>query len=92
MAMPFEEGAIVKRGDLLAVIDDRPFKAELDSKRADQQKAESALAIANITLGRLTALRQKNAVSQQDVDNGKAASEQAAAVLAGAKAAIELCD
>ncbi len=89
MAMPFEEGAIVKRGDLLAVIDDRPFKAELDSKRADQQKAESALAIANITLGRLTALRQKNAVSQQDVDNGKAASEQAAAVLAGAKAAIE---
>ena len=82
MAMPFEEGAIVKRGDLLAVIDDRPYKADLDSKLADQQKAESALAIANITLQRLTTLRKTNAVSQQDLDNGKATSEQAAAVLA----------
>ncbi len=87
--MPFEEGAIVKRGDVLAVIDDRPFKADLDLKQADQQKAESALALANITFDRTATLRKTNAVSQQDFDNAKAACEQAAAVVAGAKAAVE---
>ena len=79
----------MKRGDVLAVIDDRPFKADLDLKQADQQKAESALAIANITFDRTATLRKTNAVSQQDFDNAKAACEQAAAAVAGAKAAVE---
>src|SRR5215813_5629090 len=52
--MPFEEGAIVKKGDLLAKIDDRPFKADLASKEADAQKAEAALGIAKVTFGRLS--------------------------------------
>ena len=59
------------------------------SKQADQQKAESALALANITFDRTATLRKTNAVSQQDFDNAKAACEQAAAVVAGAKAAVE---
>ena len=58
-------------------------------KQADQQKAESALALANITFDRTATLRKTNAVSQQDFDNAKAACEQAAAVVAGAKAAVE---
>jgi RND family efflux transporter MFP subunit len=88
MEMPFEEGALVKRGDLLAVIDDRPFKADLDSKLADQEKAESTLALAKITFDRMVVLRKKNAVAEQDFDNAKAACDQAAAILAGAKAAV----
>lgn len=88
--MPFVEGSIVKRGDVLAVIDDRPFKADLDSKTADQKKAESALSIAKVTYDRLAQLRKRaDAVSQQDVDNAKANLEEAEAVLAGAKAAVE---
>jgi RND family efflux transporter MFP subunit len=90
MEMPFVEGSIVKRGDVLAVIDERPFKADLDSKQAAQHKAESALAIANITFNRLAELRKRvDAVSVQDVDNAKANVEQAEAALAGAKAAVE---
>jgi len=88
MRMPFEEGAIVKGGDLLAVIDDRPFKADLDSKLADQQKAESTLAIARITFDRMVSLMKTNAVAEQDFDNAKAACDQAAAAVAGAKAAV----
>ena len=93
METPFEEGSIVKRGDLLAVIDDRPFKANLASKQADEQKAESALAIAKLTFGRRLALKNNSAgaVSQQDVDNAKADVEQAEAALAAAKAAVETC-
>jgi RND family efflux transporter MFP subunit len=90
MEMPFAEGSVVKRGALLAVIDDRPFKADLDAKLADHQRAESALAIAKLTLDRQTALRKTNAVSQQDLDNAKAVAEQAAAAVAGAKAAVDI--
>ena len=91
MEMPFEEGAIVKRGDLLAMIDDRPFKADLDSKQADEQKAEAALAIANVTCARRMALKKEStgAVSQQDLDNAQADVEQAKAALAATKAAVE---
>ena len=88
MKMPFQEGAIVKEGDVLAEIDDRPFKADLDSKLADQEKAESALSIATITLNRMAQLRKTNAIAEQDFDNAKAVCEQAKAVVAGAKAAV----
>jgi RND family efflux transporter MFP subunit len=86
---PFVEGSIVKKGDLLFVIDDRPFKADLDAKLADLERAEAQQAIAKITYDRLQGLRQNNAVSQQDLDNAKANIDQADATVAGAKAAVE---
>jgi RND family efflux transporter MFP subunit len=87
--MPFAEGSIVKRGDLLAVIDDRPFKADLDAKIADEQNAEAALAIADVNFNRLPGLRATGAVSQQDFDNAKANVDQAKAFVASKKAAEE---
>jgi membrane fusion protein, multidrug efflux system len=86
---PFLEGSIVKKGDLLFVIDDRPFKADLDAKLAAQQVAEAQQAVAKITFNRLQGLRTNNAVSQQDIDNAKANMDQADAAVAGAKAAVE---
>ena len=59
MEMPFAEGSMIKTGDLLAVIDDRPFKADLDSKKADQEKAEVQASIAVVTYKRLQGLRRK---------------------------------
>jgi RND family efflux transporter MFP subunit len=92
METPFVEGSIVKKGDLLFVIDDRPFKADLESKRADEAKAEAQLAIAELSLKRQAEALKGNAVSQQDYDNAKAARDQAAAVVGGAKAAVELSE
>src|SRR5580704_11415370 len=46
---PFVEGSVVKKGDLLYVIDKRPFKADLDARIADEQKAEAAQANAKLT-------------------------------------------
>jgi multidrug efflux system membrane fusion protein len=86
---PFVEGSIVKKGDLLFVIDDRPFKADLDAKLADQQKAEAQRQIAKVTFDRLKGLRKDEAVSQQDLDNAKANIDQADAQVASAMAAEE---
>ncbi len=92
MEMPFEEGSIVKRGDLLAMIDDRPYKADLELKEADAQKAEAMLSIAKVTYERLANLKKTSAgaVSQQDLDNDAAIVQQNEAALAAAKAAVEL--
>jgi RND family efflux transporter MFP subunit len=86
---PFLEGAVVRKGQLLFVIDERPFKADLDSKLADQERAEAQLAIAVLNFSRLEQAIKSNAVSRQDYDNAKAASEQAKAVLAAARAAVD---
>jgi RND family efflux transporter MFP subunit len=91
MEMPFQEGGMVKKGDVLAVIDERPFKAELDSKEAELQKAQAALKIANVTFNRLAHLKQSTAgaVSQQDVDNAEAVVSQNQAAVGAAKAAVD---
>lgn len=90
METPFVEGALVKKGDVLVVIDDRPFKADLDSKLADQQRMEAQQAIAKLTYDRVAGLGKDKAVSQQDIDNAKSAIDQANAAVASAKAAVEI--
>ena len=89
VAAPFVEGSIVKKGDVLFVIDERPFKADLDAKIANEQVAEAQEAIAQITYDRLNGLRKDQAISQQDLDNAKANIDQAMASVAGAKAQVE---
>ncbi|MGN6370540.1 MAG: efflux RND transporter periplasmic adaptor subunit [Phycisphaerae bacterium] len=87
-AAPFDEGSIVKKGDLLFVIDDRPYKADLDAKLADQQKFEAQLLIANLNYNRIAPLLNK-ASTQQEVDEAKAQVAQGEAAVAAAKAAVE---
>jgi membrane fusion protein, multidrug efflux system len=88
MEAPFAEGSIVKKGDLLFVIDDRPFKADLDAKLADQERVEAQLSLAKLNYNRLAPLLNR-ASTQQEVDEAKADVDQAAAMVASAKAAVE---
>jgi RND family efflux transporter MFP subunit len=52
----FEEGAFVKKGDLLLVIDEEPYKVALQSARALQAQAEAALDKAEVSKGREVAV------------------------------------
>jgi RND family efflux transporter MFP subunit len=90
MDEPFVEGSIVKKGDVLFVIDDRPFKADLDSKLAEEAKGVAQVAIDELNLQRYAEALKGNSISQQTYDNAKATRDQDAAVLAGYKAAVEL--
>lgn len=88
-ATPFKEGALVKKGDVLFVIDDRPFKADLENKQANVVKDEAQLALTKAQLARSDDLLKKKTISQQEWDTSKASFDQANAQLTADKAAAD---
>src|SRR6266446_803940 len=64
----FTEGGQVKRGDLLFVIDPRPYQAETDRAAADLKRYKTALELARIELARVQRLKDSGAVSQEELD------------------------
>jgi membrane fusion protein (multidrug efflux system) len=85
----FAEGSDVQAGQALFQIDPAPYKAAVDSARATLAKAQANEQQANGLLGRYKPLREANAISQQDFVNATSAAAQAAADVAGARAAVQ---
>ncbi len=85
----FTEGTHVKRGDLLFIIDPRPYKAETDRAAADVKRYRTALDLAHIELARVEKLKESGAVSAEELDERKSTTAQAEANVAGAEAALE---
>jgi RND family efflux transporter MFP subunit len=85
----FTEGGIVKAGDLLFVIDPRPYQADYDRTAADLKRYKTALELARIESGRVQRLRESGAVSQEELDERTSTVAQAEANVAGAQAALE---
>ena len=88
-ATPFKEGALVKKGDVLFVIDDRPFKADLDNKIATVEKDAAQVDLTNAQLARSSRLLQTKVVDEQDYETAQANYRQAQAQLEADKAAQE---
>lgn len=80
---------MVRRGQLLFVIEQAPYIARRNQAAADVQTWEAELARAQSDLERLELAIQTNAVSQQEVDRARADVQQAEANLLGAKARLE---
>src|SRR5271155_2970417 len=85
----FKEGALVKQGDLLFIIDPRPYQAEYDRAAADLKRYKTALDLARIESVRVERLRESGAVSQEELDERTSTVAQAEANVAGAQAALE---
>ena len=88
----FTEGSLVKRGDLLFVIDPRPYKADYDRAAADVKRYKTALDLARIEAERVQHLKDSGAVSQEELDERKSTVAQAEANVAGAQAALEAAE
>jgi membrane fusion protein, multidrug efflux system len=85
----FQDGENLKKGQLLFVIDPRPFKAQLDSAKANLAQAEAALDLAKIQFARDQELVGTRAISKQDYDTKKNTVDISQAQIDAAKAAIE---
>ncbi len=83
----FADGARVKKGDLLYVIDQRPFESQRAQARASLAQAEANLVNAQQNLARNGRLIAQKAVSQQDYDTA-VAQERASSALVEAQKAL----
>ncbi len=87
--MNFREGSFVRKGQLLYVIDPKPFEAALAEAKADKATAEARFEKANNDVRRYTPLVAKQAVSQQELDNARAAQDATRAQVEAATASVE---
>ncbi|HUL83782.1 MAG TPA: efflux RND transporter periplasmic adaptor subunit [Gammaproteobacteria bacterium] len=88
----FQDGQLVKQGDLLFVIDPRPYAAQLAHAKAQLAGARAQLANADAELKRAQALVTQKLVSEADTEVRIAAQQQAAADLAAAEATVQTAD
>jgi multidrug efflux system membrane fusion protein len=85
----FREGQEVKKGDLLAVIDPRPYQVALDQAQATLLKDQSQLKNAQLDLERYKGLVGAGVVSHQQVDTQEALAGQLKGTVQADQAAIE---
>ena len=84
----FHEGQMVHKGDLLYVIDPRPYKDVADSARAQLDREHAAADFAKIQAERAKRLKQSEAVSQEELQNRGSDLSQSGARVKAAEAAL----
>ena len=89
---PFTEGSDVKVGELLFQIDPKPYQAQYDQAVGQKNLYEAQLKLAEVTLARDEQLQRNTpgAVSAQQIDQDKAARDEAIAQVKAAEASLEV--
>jgi len=85
----YKEGALVRKGDVLFVIDPRPFRAALNQAKAQLAQAEAQLGKAKLDVERDTPLAEARAIAQSQLDNEVQARLGAEAQVLAAQANVE---
>lgn len=85
----FADGATVKQGDVLFVIDPRPYQATVDSAKADLANAEARLDLAKVQLDRAQSLVAQSNVSRSSYDQAVQERRAAEAQVAQTTAALQ---
>ena len=84
----FQEGQEVRKGDLLFAIDQRPYRATLESALAGLERARSEARLAQTQDVRAQALVEAKAISREEFETRKAATAQGNAGVRAAEAAV----
>ncbi|MEX3952364.1 efflux RND transporter periplasmic adaptor subunit [Paraburkholderia sp. EG287B] len=84
----YTEGSLVHAGDVMFVMDRKPFEAALDAAQAELAQQKARLVTAQANLNRVRPLAAKNALSQKDLDDSVGQEQAAAAAVEGARANV----
>ncbi|WP_042337022.1 efflux RND transporter periplasmic adaptor subunit [Paraburkholderia ferrariae] len=84
----YTEGSLVHEGDVMFVMDRKPFQAQLDAAQAEYAQQKARLDTAQANLNRVRPLAAKNALSQKDLDDSLGQEQAAAAALDQARANV----
>lgn len=88
----YQEGELVKEGQLLFQLDPKPFKAELEAARGALQAQQARFKTADANLKRVKPLTEQNALSQADLDRAQGEFDAAKAAVFASSAKVKEAD
>lgn len=84
----YQEGELIKAGQLMFELDRKPFQAQLDAARGALQSQQARFATAQANLARVKPLAAQNALSQSDLDKAQGEFDAAKAAVYSAEAGV----
>jgi len=88
-SISYQEGELVKQGQLLFKLDPKPFQAQLNAARGELESQQARYATADVTYGRVKPLADQDALSQTDLDKAKGELDAARAAVFSAQAKVD---
>jgi len=85
----FKDGQIVKKDDLLFVIDQRPYQIAVEQAKADLERARAKYDIATSDVDRATALVRNQTLTEREFDTRKSTQRDAAGQVGSGEAALK---
>jgi membrane fusion protein (multidrug efflux system) len=85
----YVEGSVVKAGQVLFRMDQKPFQAQVDAQKAALARSQASLEVAKANLARTKPLAAQNALSQKDLDDAQGQYDSAAAAVEQGKAQLQ---
>ena len=88
-SIAYQEGELVKQGQLLFKLDPKPFQAQLNAARGELESQQARYATADVTYGRVKPLADQDALPQTDLDRAKGELDAARAAVFSAQAKVD---
>ncbi len=88
-SIAYQEGELIKQGQLMFKLDPKPFQAQLNAARGELESQQARYETAQVTYGRVKPLAEQDALPQTDLDRAKGELDAARAAVFSAQAKVD---